>query len=108
MRRLHVALAVRDLDATIGDYSRRLGAEPVAVVAGRYALWRTPEVNFSVNCDPAASERLRHLGYEDDDVITKSESTDVNGLMWESFSAQWQDAGIVDVYGPPEVWVDRS
>jgi catechol 2,3-dioxygenase-like lactoylglutathione lyase family enzyme len=102
MRRLHVALAVDDLDATIGDYSRRLGAQPVTVVAGTYALWRTPEVNLSVNCDVDAPGRLRHLGFEDDDVITKSESTDVNGLMWESFSSRWQDEGIVRLYGTPD------
>ncbi len=102
MRRLHVALAVDDLDATIREYSDRLGAEPVAVVAGKYALWRTPEVNLSVNCDVASDQRLRHLGFEDDDVVAKSESTDVNGLMWESFSPQWQDEGIIQVYGPTD------
>jgi catechol 2,3-dioxygenase-like lactoylglutathione lyase family enzyme len=102
MRRLHVALAVDDLEATIRDYSQRLGAEPVTVVPGTYALWRTPEVNLSVNCDTDANQRLRHLGFEDDDVTTKSESTDVNGLMWESFSPSWQDEGIVRLYGTPE------
>jgi catechol 2,3-dioxygenase-like lactoylglutathione lyase family enzyme len=102
MRRLHVALAVDDLKATIHDYSQRLGAEPVTVVAGTYALWRTPEVNLSVNANTDAGERLRHLGFEDDDVTTKSESIDVNGLMWESFSRRWQDEGIVRLYGTPE------
>ena len=102
MRRLHVALAVDDLEATIRDYSQRLGAEPVTVVAGTYALWRTPEVNLSFNCDIDTGERLRHLGFEDDDVVTKSESTDVNGLMWESFSPRWQDEGIVRLYGTPD------
>jgi catechol 2,3-dioxygenase-like lactoylglutathione lyase family enzyme len=100
MRRLHLALAVDDLDATIHDYSERLGAEPVAVLVGKYALWRTPEVNLSVNCDVAAGERLRHLGFEDEALSTKSESTDVNGLLWESFSPHWQDEGIIRVYGP--------
>jgi catechol 2,3-dioxygenase-like lactoylglutathione lyase family enzyme len=102
MRRVHVALAVNDLEATIHDYSQRLGAEPVTIVAGRYALWRTPEVNLSVNCDVGAGERLRHLGFEDDEVTTKSESIDVNGLMWESFSSHWQDEGIVRLYGRPD------
>jgi catechol 2,3-dioxygenase-like lactoylglutathione lyase family enzyme len=101
MRRLHVALAVDDLVATVRDYSERLGAEPIAVVPGRYALWRTPEVNLSVNSDVATGERLRHLGFEDDAVTTKSESTDVNGLLWESFSPRWQNEGIIRVYGPP-------
>jgi catechol 2,3-dioxygenase-like lactoylglutathione lyase family enzyme len=101
MRRIHVALAVDDLEATIADYTARLGAEPVAVVPGKYALWRTPEVNFSVNADTPSEGRLRHLGFEDDDAPTKSESVDVNGVMWERFDASWQDQGIVEVYGPP-------
>lgn len=101
MRRLHVALAVDDLDATIRDYRERLGADPVAVVPGTYALWRTPEVNLSVQCDAGADQRLRHLGFEDDAATTKTESVDVNGLTWEIFSPAWQDAGIVEVYGPP-------
>ncbi|HUZ19523.1 MAG TPA: hypothetical protein VMU75_03000 [Acidimicrobiales bacterium] len=101
MRRVHVALAVDDLEATIRGYTERLGADPVAVVAGRYALWRTAEVNLSVNSDVGASERLRHLGFEDDEVVARAESTDVNGVMWESFNAAWQDEGIVRVYGAP-------
>lgn len=101
MRRLHVALAVDDLDATIRDYRERLGADPVAVVPGKYALWRTPEVNLSVNCDAGTEQRLRHLGFEDDAATAKSETVDVNGIMWETFDGAWQDAGIVEVYGPP-------
>jgi hypothetical protein len=101
MRRLHVALAVDDLDATIRDYTGRLGGDPVAVVPGKYALWRTPEVNLSINCDVALTERLRHIGFEDDAAIARTESTDVNGLMWEWFDAKGQDAEIIRVYGPP-------
>lgn len=100
MRRLHVALAVDDLDATIADYSGRLGADPVAVVPGRSALWRTPEVNLSVNCGTGAGQRLRHLGFEDDSAGARTESRDVNGLTWESFTVESQDEGIVAVYGP--------
>jgi hypothetical protein len=51
-----VALAVDDLEASIRDYSERLGAAPVAVVPGAYALWRTAHVNLSVNCDPSSTE----------------------------------------------------
>lgn len=100
MRRIHVALAVDDLEATIADYTTRLGAPPVAVVTGKYALWRTAEVNLSVNADVSTTNRLRHLGFEDDDVATRFEATDVNGIVWESFSPTWQDQGIVEVYGP--------
>lgn len=100
MRRIHVALSVHDLEATIADYSVRLGAPPVAVVPGTYALWRAPEVNLSVHAAAPGSERLRHLGFEDDAAVTKTEELDVNGITWERFSPAWQDRGIVEVYGP--------
>jgi catechol 2,3-dioxygenase-like lactoylglutathione lyase family enzyme len=99
VRRLHVALAVDDLEASIRDYSVRLGADPIVVVSGAYALWRTAEVNLSVNCDPLLTERLRHLGFEDDAIVSKTMATDVNGLVWESFSAAQQDEEIVRAYG---------
>jgi catechol 2,3-dioxygenase-like lactoylglutathione lyase family enzyme len=101
MRRIHIALAVDDLEDSIVDYAERLGARPVAVVPGKYALWRTPEVNLSINCDVDATQRLRHLGFEDDDVATKSESSDVNGLLWEAFNAALQDQAITQAYGEP-------
>ncbi|MGH9089089.1 MAG: hypothetical protein ACRDYZ_13435 [Acidimicrobiales bacterium] len=101
MRRIHVALAVDDLEATVDDYTERLDAEPVAVVPGKYALWRTDEVNLSVNADASTAQRLRHLGFEDDAVTEKTESHDVNGIMWESFSSTWQDRGLVRIYGWP-------
>ncbi len=101
MRRFHLALAVSDLEATIEDYTRRLGSAPVAVVPGKYALWRTPEINLSINSDASLEQRLRHVGFEDDDIIEKEQGTDVNGLMWEAFNAADQDAEIVRAYGQP-------
>lgn len=100
MKRIHVALAVDDLDTTIADYTERLGASPITVVTGKYALWRTTEVNLSVNSGVATTGRLRHLGFEDDEVATKSETTDVNGIRWEAFSPASQDEAIGTVYGP--------
>jgi catechol 2,3-dioxygenase-like lactoylglutathione lyase family enzyme len=102
MRRIHIALAVDDLESTVRDYTNRLGAPPVTVVAGKYALWRTNEVNLSVNSDIETTARLRHLGFEDDAVTEKSEETDVNGVKWEAFRPAWQDEGIVRLYGPPD------
>jgi catechol 2,3-dioxygenase-like lactoylglutathione lyase family enzyme len=100
VRRIHVALAVDDLNATIRDYTERLGAAPIVVVPGKYALWRTPEVNLSVNSDRTQTERLRHIGFEDDQVTETTRSTDVNGLMWETFNPDQQDHEIAEVYGP--------
>jgi catechol 2,3-dioxygenase-like lactoylglutathione lyase family enzyme len=99
MKRFHIALAVRNLEESIPDYSRRLGARPSAVVPGRYAMWRTDLLNFSINENPAQAGQLRHVGFEDDSAQGYSNSVDVNGLEWELFSAAEQDARIVSAYG---------
>ncbi|MFM0340229.1 VOC family protein [Paraburkholderia fungorum] len=99
MKRFHIALAVASLEASIDDYSHRLGQPPTAVVPGRYAMWRTDLLNFSINEMPEKAGALRHVGFEDDGVQAYSSSKDVNGLEWELFSAQEQDRRIVSTYG---------
>lgn len=101
MKRFHIALAVADLEASISDYSVRLGQPPSAVVPGQYAMWRTELLNFSINEKPEMAGRLRHVGFEDDAAQGYSSSVDVNGLMWELFPAAEQDARIVGAYGVP-------
>lgn len=101
MKRFHIALAVADLEASISDYSVRLGRPPSAVVPGQYAMWRTELLNFSINENPEMAGRLRHVGFEDDTAQGYSSSVDVNGLMWELFPAAEQDARIVSAYGVP-------
>jgi hypothetical protein len=99
MRRFHIALAVADLTDSIRDYSARLGVKPTAVVAGKYAMWRTNELNFSINQMPARAGQLRHLGFEDSEARDFSSDHDVNGIEWELFSPKAQDDKIVEVYG---------
>jgi hypothetical protein len=101
MRRFHIALAVKDLNESIGDYSRRLGSAPAVVVAGKYAMWRTDQMNFSINQLPERAGQLRHLGFEDDAAADFSSERDVNGIEWELFSPRAQDAKIVEMYGVP-------
>lgn len=96
---IHVALMVDELERSVADYSQRLGAEPVVIVAGRYALWRTTEVNLSVTVGSGGAGRLRHLGFEDAAAQEMTESSDVNGIIWEHFSAEQQAREIVSVYG---------
>lgn len=102
MRRFHIALAVADLQASIRDYSQRLGVAPTAVVTGKYAMWRTHQLNFSINQMPERAGQLRHLGFEDSEAGPDFTSNrDVNGIEWELFSPTVQDAKILEVYGVP-------
>lgn len=99
MKRLHLAIATDNIEKTIQDYSQRLGAEPCSWIAGEYALWRTDTLNVSVRQDPAcAVGELRHLGWEDDNAETFTQQTDVNGIVWEHFSAQQQADEINEIW----------
>jgi len=99
MRRFHIALAVADLTESITDYSRRLGQSPTAVVLGKYAMWRTGQLNFSISQLPERAGQLRHLGFEDEAAVGFAEERDVNGVVWELFSPSGQDEKILEMYG---------
>ncbi len=90
MKRIHIALAVADFDASLREYTARLGAEPCCVVSDTYALWRTDHVNLSISVKPAEAGRLRHLGFEDSEAQAMSEEADVNGITWERFAQRHQ------------------
>jgi catechol 2,3-dioxygenase-like lactoylglutathione lyase family enzyme len=87
--RLHVALGVPDVDKSLSEYSARFGCDPSVYVANEYAVWRTDQLNFSIRRieGPAV---LRHLGFEDPTVGSFSADTDVNGIVWERFTAEQQ------------------
>ena len=89
MKRFHISIAVADFSASVADYSKRLGAAPVALKEGRYALWKTDILNFSISCKGEATG-LRHLGFEDGSATGFTEEVDVNGLVWETFTPQAQ------------------
>ncbi|MFT4583569.1 MAG: hypothetical protein ACI915_003187 [Gammaproteobacteria bacterium] len=101
MRRIHIALAVGSIADSVEDYSVRIGTPPTVVVGGKYALWRTDQMNFSINEIPERTGELRHLGFEDDAVEGFSSDSDVNNLVWELFSPTAQDEKIREIYGEP-------
>lgn len=102
MRRLHIALATDNIEATIDDYSRRLGSPPCTAIPGEYALWRTETLNLSVRQDSALPPgSLRHLGWEDPSATAFTAETDVNGILWERFAAHHQAEEIKALW--PEV-----
>ena len=64
MKRMHVNLHVRDLDASIRFYSSLFGAPP-AVLKHDYAKWmlEDPRVNFAI-CAAEGPAGLKHLGVQ--------------------------------------------
>ena len=99
MKKLHIAISTNKIEETIKDYSARLDAEPCTVVPGEYALWRTETLNISIrhdnNCNPGS---LRHLGWEVPVSPEFVEETDVNGIVWEQFTAQQQATEINELW----------
>ena len=99
MKKLHLAISTDNIAATVQDYSDRLNAKPSLVIAGEYALWRTPTLNISVRQDKSySSGSLRHLGWEDPSALEMTSETDVNGIVWENFTAEQQAAEIRDIW----------
>ena len=98
-KRFHIALVTHDLSATIADYSHRLGATPEIVVDGHYALWRTESLNVSVRVSKEeARGALRHLGWEVHTAEEFTQERDVNGIVWECFTASQQREEIKDTF----------
>jgi len=108
MKKIHIALAVADLEKSIAEYTNRLGAEPVSVAKGQYALWRTTEVNLSINEKPEEAGQLRHLGFEDSETREMSAETDINGFLWERFTASQQRDEIFEYYPDAEYPEDKA
>lgn len=101
--KFHIAIATNDIEATVKDYSKRLGIAPCSFIIGEYALWRTQTLNVSVRYDKhCKSGELRHLGWEDAEAPKFSQETDINGIVWERFTAQQQADEI------NELWADAE
>ena len=74
MKRLHINLAVSDLESSIRFYTTLFAAEPT-VTKPDYAKWMLddPRVNFAIS-DRASRKGVDHLGIQ---VETKAELTEV-------------------------------
>ena len=132
MRRIHIGLNVKDLEASVRFYSELFGAAP-SVLKNDYAKWmlEDPRVNFSVSQRCAVNhdihfgiqvespeelnetaERLRQAGervFDEEDAhccyhrSEKAWVADPQNLLWETFLTQGQ---ITD-YGEDNAEIDR-
>lgn len=99
MKKFHIALGVESIEATVHDYTQRLGQPPDLVVPGEYALWRTAHLNVSVRkSDSESAGTLRHLGWETNDAVAFTSDIDCNGIIWERFSAEVQAREINELW----------
>lgn len=76
MKRFHVNLAVRDLDASIRFYSTLFGQEP-SVAKPDYAKWMLddPRINFSLTLSQGAAG-VNHIGLQADTMPELGEIQD--------------------------------
>lgn len=79
MKRLHVHVAVADLDRSILFYSTLFGSDP-AVVKPDYAKWMLddPRVNFAISAGRHAAGGVAHLGIQ---AENSSELAEVYGRL---------------------------
>ncbi len=99
MKRFHISISVSDFAASVADYSARLSCTPCVVENGRYALWRTDILNFSISCKQGQETGvIRHIGFEDDTATGIREEQDVNGIIWETFSKEAQAKETADKF----------
>ncbi len=128
MKRLHVHVSVKDLDASVRFYSRLFAADPT-VRKSDYAKWmlEDPRVNFAIS-ERDGRPGVQHLGIQVEDrgelaeiyerlrqaerpVVEEGETTccyahsekswtdDPQGIQWETFLT----TGESTVYGTDEV-----
>jgi catechol 2,3-dioxygenase-like lactoylglutathione lyase family enzyme len=103
MRRIHIGLNVKDLDASVRFYSDLFGAEP-SVVKDDYAKWmlEDPRVNFSVT-SRCSMEHDIHFGIQ---VESEEELSEMAGRLREAGRQVVDEPGAVCCYHRSEkAWV---
>ncbi len=104
MRRMHIHLAVENLEQAIGFYSVLFATQP-AVVKADYAKWMLddPRVNFAISTR-GRSPGLDHLGIQ---VESKAELSETYARLHRSGSAVTAQGRTTCCYAKSEKsWVD--
>jgi catechol 2,3-dioxygenase-like lactoylglutathione lyase family enzyme len=104
MKRLHVHVAVDNLDTAIGFYSTLFAAEPT-VVKGDYAKWmlEDPRVNFAISMR-GAKTGLNHLGIQ---VENETELAEVYSRLKKADGPVLEEGKTTCCYAKSEKsWID--
>ncbi len=104
MKRLHVHICVRDLDASIRFYSQLFAAEPT-VLKSDYAKWmlEDPRVNFAIS-HRGAQLGVQHLGIQVED---RAELEQVNARLKGAEGPVIEEGETVCCYAQSEKsWID--
>ena len=104
MKRLHVHVAVDDLDTAISFYSTLFAADP-SVVKPDYAKWMLddPRVNFAISMR-GAKTGLNHLGIQ---VESESELAEVYGRLKQADRPVLEEGKTTCCYAQSEKsWID--
>jgi catechol 2,3-dioxygenase-like lactoylglutathione lyase family enzyme len=104
MKRLHVHVAVDDLDKAIGFYSTLFAATP-SVVKSDYAKWmlEDPRVNFAISMR-GAKTGLNHLGIQ---VENESELAEVYSRLKQADGPILEEGKTTCCYAKSEKsWID--
>lgn len=104
MKRLHVHVAVEDLDRSIGFYSTLFAAEP-AVLKDDYAKWMLddPKVNFAIS-SRAVAGGVDHLGIQ---VDSREELDELAGRLKQAGEAtRDQEAATCCYARSDKAWVN--
>jgi len=104
MKRMHVHVAVDNLDKVIGFYSTLFAAKP-SVVKPDYAKWMLddPRVNFAISMR-GAKTGLNHLGIQ---VESKDELAEVSARLKEADAPVLEEGKTTCCYAKSEKsWID--
>jgi catechol 2,3-dioxygenase-like lactoylglutathione lyase family enzyme len=104
MKRMHVHVAVDDLQAAIGFYSTLFAAEP-SVIKPDYAKWmlEDPRVNFAISMR-GQRPGLNHLGIQ---VENESELAEVYGRLRAADAPVLDEGKTTCCYAHSEkAWID--
>ncbi len=104
MKRLHVHIAVQDLESSIRFYSHLFAAKPT-VIKGDYAKWMLddPRVNFAISARSAKSG-IEHLGIQ---VENKDELAEVYERLQRADAPVLEEGATTCCYAKSEKsWIE--